>query len=464
MSLDSMPDDCLITIFNFINDPLILFRCLRVCRRWYVLISYRLARVEHLLDLYHIKCRPGVKSLCFLGMKRPLEEPILSAILRKTPKMKVICVGFEYSEYANYDVNWVQRSLDRLSHLESLKGLIITYLTRLEEVKIPENIEMLRTDDIYITTGYYPRVKQLLVDDKFFTKCILRFPNLVRLNLLVDSDPCNWFTVARNYQYLFKKLKIIEIDTSYEECLSEVNYACQFICLCPQAESAHIRIPIDQTVPYSHFKHENLKNLVITYVDFELVGEYYLNLLGLLKRFPNVKHLAIKYDKSYIHSDCTSPESDFDEFKTADFESVDKIISGDEIISGDDIISGDEFDSESESETEEGEQESSNERKKKPPTGSVIPFLVVSMLEKLVLLDMRDITGVDATSAKYVHQYCQKKGRSIKFYFGFSDDSVVKRDWPELFNDNEQDDKEFNFMKHLFLPDYKRTPFFLDPY
>uniref|UniRef100_T1KZB1 F-box domain-containing protein n=1 Tax=Tetranychus urticae TaxID=32264 RepID=T1KZB1_TETUR len=388
MSMESMPDDCLLQIFNMIDDPLILFRCLRVCRRWYLLLSYRLGRVENLLDLYHIKCKPGVKSLCFVGKKRPLEEPILSAILKKTPKMKVVCVGFEYTEYDNYDVNWVQRSLDRLAQLESLKGLIITYLTRVRTVKIPENIEMLRTDDTYITTGFYPRVKQLLVDDTFFTRSINRFPSLERLNLLIDNHPSHWYQVARAYRYLFRKLKIIEIDTSYEECLSEVNHACQFICLCPKAESAHIKIAIDQTVHFTHFRHENLKNLVITYVDYELMGEYISNLFYLLKRFPNVKHLAIKYDTN--------------------FEAVVEIVP--------------------------------------------------------VLLDMRDITGVDATSAMYVHDYCQQKGRSIKFYFGYSDDSVVKRDWPELFNDNERDGQEFNFMKHLFLPDYRRTPFFLEPY
>ncbi|XP_015792191.1 uncharacterized protein LOC107368819 isoform X2 [Tetranychus urticae] len=373
--------------------------------------------------------------------------------------MKVVCVGFEYTEYDNYDVNWVQRSLDRLAQLESLKGLIITYLTRVRTVKIPENIEMLRTDDTYITTGFYPRVKQLLVDDTFFTRSINRFPSLERLNLLIDNHPSHWYQVARAYRYLFRKLKIIEIDTSYEECLSEVNHACQFICLCPKAESAHIKIAIDQTVHFTHFRHENLKNLVITYVDYELMGEYISNLFYLLKRFPNVKHLAIKYDTSYIHSNCTSPESDYDEFKHEDFEAVVEIVPGEGI----ELQEGAENGGDENEGAEDGGAPNQSERQN-PPTGSVIPFLVVTMLQKLVLLDMRDITGVDATSAMYVHDYCQQKGRSIKFYFGYSDDSVVKRDWPELFNDNERDGQEFNFMKHLFLPDYRRTPFFLEPY
>lgn len=86
------------------------------------------------------------------------------------------------------------------------------------------------------------------------------------------SGHYRWFDVASRNRHVFKNLKVLEINMTWECSLDAEedpeNLAVRFIEFCPQLESSHLKMALMKDVPNDKFRHENLTNLVITYADF----------------------------------------------------------------------------------------------------------------------------------------------------------------------------------------------------
>ncbi|XP_015793996.1 uncharacterized protein LOC107370528 [Tetranychus urticae] len=87
---------------------------------------------------------------------------------------------------------------------------------------------------------------------------------------------------------------------------------------------------------------------------------------------------------------------------------------------------------------------------------------LVPILPNLVLFDIYDCPAVTQKAADYVKDYCERYGRSIKFYFKGNRDELVS-DWPQLSTKKEKINRAFDFMKHCFLKDFEDLPHFLVP-
>ncbi|XP_015792868.1 uncharacterized protein LOC107369432 [Tetranychus urticae] len=88
---------------------------------------------------------------------------------------------------------------------------------------------------------------------------------------------------------------------------------------------------------------------------------------------------------------------------------------------------------------------------------------MVAMLPKLCLLDLRGSPRVTKYAADFVDQYCQRHGRTIKFYHYLKDDRIYS-DWPQLSTKVERISRGFDFMKHCFLKQFGQIPVFMVPY
>ncbi|XP_015784204.1 uncharacterized protein LOC107361803 isoform X3 [Tetranychus urticae] len=87
---------------------------------------------------------------------------------------------------------------------------------------------------------------------------------------------------------------------------------------------------------------------------------------------------------------------------------------------------------------------------------------LVHILPNLVLFQVTVCEEITQSAAGYIKDYCEKYGRSIKFYFD-ENFSEIESDWPQLSTKQEKISRGFDFMKHCFLKFIHRVPNFLIP-
>uniref|UniRef100_T1K8V1 F-box domain-containing protein n=1 Tax=Tetranychus urticae TaxID=32264 RepID=T1K8V1_TETUR len=270
MLINELPDDCLLTIFDYLNNLDDLINCYKVKYKDIVALVRNQESLEGLTGAYASPLfnHPEMVSfdLCIYPFK-PLK--LISYDIRKKLYCHKFNLQLEYKDIAAL-----------VRNQESLEGLIAW-----SPFKHPDKPEMTSFDLFEPSMQHIgSSIKQLcgVYDLASFQKYAHYFPNLERLKIISES------------QYydgpVLEKLKIIELGLRSCGGLFIVH-SFQVMDSCPNLQSAHIdvndRFFVDETI-----KLQYLQDLVIsTYNDCE---NSWNDFERLLKKYPNLKHLALR--------------------------------------------------------------------------------------------------------------------------------------------------------------------------
>ncbi|XP_015784211.1 uncharacterized protein LOC107361803 isoform X2 [Tetranychus urticae] len=285
MLINELPDDCLLSIFDYMNDLGDLINCYKVCIKWSHLVAERTKKVKYFMEYrYDHRLEHGrdVPDYSFDCVYYEDEDPI-----------DVTCLSTLFTNLIIAELSWgltrkgeFEDIVTFVSNQKSLKGLINTSGESIE--KYCDELEMLSCNSyelIAIRNG--SSIKQLYfgVDSiDAFKPDLSYFPNLERLHIDIKAPD-------KHYDGpVLEKLKILE---SQFFCLpnTSICYVFQFMDLCPNLQSAHIFMNtfglfVDETL-----KHECLQDLVVHIFGDE--GFNWNNLKRLFMKYPNLKHLSL---------------------------------------------------------------------------------------------------------------------------------------------------------------------------
>uniref|UniRef100_T1L6H4 F-box domain-containing protein n=1 Tax=Tetranychus urticae TaxID=32264 RepID=T1L6H4_TETUR len=279
MLINELPDDCLLSIFDYVNYLGDLINCYKVCTKWRYLIAKRNKKVKYLLEDPHQKA----DSVHYSG-----DDP---------DESESDDVHYKIAEYSHSCIEKVdyENIVSFIRNHKPLKG-IIKWLKRPIE-KHCDKLEMLSA--FYIHPSIIQKVssiKQLYLqycslDD--FKRDAHYLPNLERLHIR-DAAPCRYYDGP-----VLEKLKIFELDFS-SSCVTDICYCFQFMDSCPNLQSAYIflenlRFYVDETI-----KHQCLQDLVIVFADPPRTD--WNDLKRLLMKYPNLKHLGLR-DASMLNDE-----------------------------------------------------------------------------------------------------------------------------------------------------------------
>uniref|UniRef100_T1K4F8 F-box domain-containing protein n=1 Tax=Tetranychus urticae TaxID=32264 RepID=T1K4F8_TETUR len=273
MLINELPDDCLLAIFDAIQDSKDLINCFKVREKWCNVIVGRTKRVKYLIN------QPLDYFWNFV------QEPVDVTSFRKLfPNLRIA----EFS-YLHYGRASIEGTTKLIRGSESLKGIIYDGRLCFEYKTEHANLEMLssRYIRIYISniSGPCENVKQLRLfgSDQTELECLAHyFPNLERLHISRLKEDTTKYPVLAN-------LKIVEINL-YPDSWFNPWCSFKFMDWCPALQSAHIRIEYCQIHFNDSIKHANLQDLVI---QFHQPLEWN-DLQRLMSKYPNLKHLAIR--------------------------------------------------------------------------------------------------------------------------------------------------------------------------
>ncbi|XP_015783106.1 uncharacterized protein LOC107360896 isoform X2 [Tetranychus urticae] len=273
MSINELPDDCLLTIFDYIQDLQDLINCFKVCEKWSNVIVGRTKRVKYLTDQWFYP-----PDHFYSLVNRPVDVTCLSKLF---PNLRIADVTILL--HAKVPIE----DIDKLIiDSESLKGIIYNKYLDFEWKMAYANLEMLSTRYIDSSMkGIYSNVKQLHLwkcDFKYVAHC---FPNLERLQILNLEDFPEYYSDAP----VLAKLKIVEINL-HLNCRKGVCCSLVFMDSCPALQSAHIETECRRIVFNDAIKHSNLRDLVLQLSKSIMWND----LRRLLSKYPNLKHLAIR--------------------------------------------------------------------------------------------------------------------------------------------------------------------------
>ncbi|XP_015784486.1 uncharacterized protein LOC107362017 isoform X2 [Tetranychus urticae] len=405
MFINELPDECLLTIFDYLNNFDDLANCYKVCIKWSHLIAERTRKVKYLMEFSK---DPDYSSdlVYYQGLDLSTRyKTLLSTLFSNLPILhnpniynsdfiyiviellkKVIDFEKKEKELENEteDLEKLEQFFFLKRHLKSLKGIINCCDVNINIEILCDKLEMLssfRIEPGSLKNG--SSIKQLHTeyDDEDFERVAHHFPNLERLHInLVDGL---WESPV------LEQLKILELKL---RAWHDFSLAFLFLDLCPNLQSAHITVNINHFSVNERLKNESLQDLVIDYYDGPNRVDWN-DLKRALTKYPNLKHLSLR---SLF---CIKDEH-------------------------------------------------------------IKQF--VPILPNLVLFDIYDCPAVTQRAADYVQDYCKRYGRSIKFYFKGNRDELVS-DWPQLSTRKEKISQGFDFMKHCFLKDFDDLPCFLIP-
>ncbi|XP_025016596.1 uncharacterized protein LOC112538842 [Tetranychus urticae] len=277
MLINELLDDCLLAIFDKINNLDDLINCYKVCVKWSHLIAVRTKKVKYFMakpaktdfstDYVYCEGRYRIDGTC------------LSLLF---PNLIIVQFSMDFFFGVNFgDVVTFFRNLD------SLKGIITS--SREEIEKYCDKFEMLSTN--FIEPHFLHNcfsLKQLHIQNAYhFIKRKSRFfPNLERLHIdAFDSFPDRYY-----HGPVLTKLKILELAL-YSNSDSAI-YVFQFMDSCPNLQSAHIRLNSHRFFVDETLKHKFLQDLVI---DFNRNNQIdWNNLKRLIMKYPNLKHLSLR--------------------------------------------------------------------------------------------------------------------------------------------------------------------------
>ncbi|XP_025018293.1 uncharacterized protein LOC112539763 isoform X2 [Tetranychus urticae] len=274
MLINELPDDCLLAIFDYIQDLEDLINCFKVCDKWCNLIVGRTKKIKYLID------QPSYSHdyFCF-HLKELINVTCLSRLF---PNLRIA-----ESYHPPYgDQTPIEDFAKLIRDSESLKGIIhgSCYVLDFELMSEYANLEMLSTGSIRPNLSKInENVKQLHLTTT--TLDILQqiahyFPNLEKLHTFTiihgarDSD-----------EQVLPNLKILELEDCAGCCHSFL-----FMDSCPALQSAHITIGRTHITINDSIKNLNLRDLVIhSYepIEWNVISRC-------ISKCPNLKHLAIR--------------------------------------------------------------------------------------------------------------------------------------------------------------------------
>uniref|UniRef100_T1L695 F-box domain-containing protein n=1 Tax=Tetranychus urticae TaxID=32264 RepID=T1L695_TETUR len=236
MSINELPDDCLLTIFDYLNNFIDLANCDKVCIKWSHLIAERTKKVKYLMEL---------------------------------------CPGHDCHYY---------RALKNVdgTHLSTLFPDLM--VGPIEKYRF--QLKMVSFDLFGPSIQHGSRIKQLFQVARLdlFKKDAHCFPNLERLNMQNVESHCYDGPVL-------EKLKIAEFRLR-SIFRNAVCYDFQFIDSCPNLQSAHITVETNRFFFDGTLKHESLQDFVLT-AQRNIMSIEWDELNRLLMKYPNLKHLAL---------------------------------------------------------------------------------------------------------------------------------------------------------------------------
>ncbi|XP_015783017.1 uncharacterized protein LOC107360807 isoform X3 [Tetranychus urticae] len=278
MLINELPDDCLLAIFDYIQDIKDLINLFKVFEKWSDIIADRAKKLKYLID--QPTYSPGY---VYLHLKEPIDVTCLSKLF---PNLRIAEFSYSCDEEAP-----IVDMIRLIRGSDSLKGIIFDCDYHLAFGCIPENanLEMLSTGYIYPNIdGIYENVKQLHLWNTnlgLFGCAAHRFPNLERLKIYATEDLREEYSDAP----VLANLKILEMGLPLIDC---VGTCCSFKFMdgCPALQSAHIRIDSSRITFNRMIKRVNLRDLVIQFYQ----PSEWIELPRCMSKYPNLKHLAIR--------------------------------------------------------------------------------------------------------------------------------------------------------------------------
>ncbi|XP_025018166.1 uncharacterized protein LOC107369752 isoform X2 [Tetranychus urticae] len=276
MLINEIPDDCLLAIFDYLNNLDDLINCYKVCVKWSNLIAKRTKKIKYMTyDPGYLSEAVYFKDQCLI------DTTCLSELFTN-----LIVVELPVSLYQK-----VEDAIEFVKNQKSLKGLIKNMEEPIE--KYIDELEMLSVFDFNpnnLRNG--SSLKQLDVGE-YSLKALERdahyLPNLEKLTIQIIG-------VDNPYDGpVLEKLKILEIY-HYYDCFpaEQLFYGFQLIDLCPNLQSAHICIDITNWFFDETLKHKCLQDLVIQFDGYAKANDTWNKCKRLLMKYPNLKHLALR--------------------------------------------------------------------------------------------------------------------------------------------------------------------------
>ncbi|XP_015793032.1 uncharacterized protein LOC107369579 [Tetranychus urticae] len=291
MFINELPDDCLLIIFDSINELDDLLNYYKVCSKWSRLIAERAKKVKYLLEhrnWYNDGKSPNYSfDFVYYRTKEPIDGSCLATLF---PNLIIgeFGVGFRLKVKHEDMVTLVKQ-------IKSFKGLIHRFYDRYESIfQYCDQLEMVSTDfmEPYIQK-IGVNIKQLHIESYeaiHFVKDAHYFPNLERLHIRLDADH------SEGYYHgpILRRLKKVELSLpSYDG--QEDFYGFQFMDSCPNLQSAHIYLNTHRFFVDESIKHKSLQDLVLEFYDpYWKKGVDWNDLKRLLMKYPNLKHLALR--------------------------------------------------------------------------------------------------------------------------------------------------------------------------
>ncbi|XP_025016491.1 uncharacterized protein LOC107361498 [Tetranychus urticae] len=281
MLINELPDDCLLTIFDYVNYLDDLVNCFKVCGKWSHLIAQRTKKVKYLLDLY-----PEYDDCVYYRDIKQIDGTDLST---EFPNL-IISYKLEQEEKRKHNFALARNQEPSQGSINSHHGLIEKYRFQLKKV----SCDLFEPNIQHESSS----VKQLFRVESLdrFKKDAHLFPNLERINVF---NCC-----GRDSMYdgpVLEKLKIAEFAFMTTLFLgNEASYAFQFMDSCPNLQSAHFITNSSHLFFDGTLKHESLQDLVISAEIADTISSIFNprsidwnDLKRLLMKYPNLKHLAL---------------------------------------------------------------------------------------------------------------------------------------------------------------------------
>ncbi|XP_025016512.1 uncharacterized protein LOC112538806 [Tetranychus urticae] len=271
MLISKLPDDCLLTIFDYLNNLDDLVNCFKVCIKWSHLIAKRTKKIRYLKATR----ADSNDSVYFTGLK-PIDGSCLKTLFSNLLIAQI-----------------TQKLLQKINHKDvvaflknhkSLKGLILSdhitnYLNFL-------NIEMVCYNWIDSLRLKRFNVKQLHTSlDLLNNLHKYNFSNLERLSI-TNCGSAKWYK-----RPVLAKLKIFECTQPFND-FSGIHQSFHFIDSCPNLQSAYIVVNRDRYFVNESLEHQFLQDLVIYFKDIARID--WNQLKRVILKYPNLKHLALR--------------------------------------------------------------------------------------------------------------------------------------------------------------------------
>ncbi|XP_015789365.1 uncharacterized protein LOC107366294 [Tetranychus urticae] len=286
MFINELPDDCLLIIFDLINELDDLLNCFKVCSKWSHLIADRTRKVKYLIEHQDWRndepCLSYPFDWVYFRTGEPIDGTCLSSLF---PNLMVADFSDTFRERVKHeDIVTLIKKIKPLKGLfnpiHSDTGTVFKYCNELEMVLL-KHIE-----PCIEKNGF--NIKQLVLWNSLtiFKNHAHYFPNLERLYINNQVKPDGPYDGP-----ISRRLKILEIcSTCYDGRTRYTFYGFQFMDYCPNLQSAHIFLESDHIFVDESVKHESLQDLVL---DFYRRNVEWNDLKRLLTKYPNLKHLTL---------------------------------------------------------------------------------------------------------------------------------------------------------------------------